>query len=366
MSTKTWLARIAGTPDMELRHQILNVVTFLAVLAGLFFLVVDNVLGFQPQHIAFIIADIVIFSVLYWLVRFRRVVAPTVHIVSVVGFALCVANYFLNDGYRGGTLHIGVMIVVFVAAVHRPAASVVYAGVGVALAAGCVVVELLHPEWVDRYPSVEAQRLDVLTSFVFASGMGFFMMRMAILLFHQTMERSRLAQMAADRAASMAALGETLAGIGREISGPVDVLGTALAQTSQWWDDEMPRFQKVLAQLTLAQTAAFWQLIDEGLRWRSRAELDDRAKRTQVNVLAARLEGFGAPDPQVAAERLVALRMTEWNPVWQPLLLTPEGREAFGFVLRLLRLESVMLAGLNAHGQIENLVERVTPAPTPR
>ena len=366
MSMKSWLAWIAGTPSMELRHQIVNVVTFLAVVAGVFFFVVDDLIGFQPDHWLFVVSEIVVFGVLYWLARFRGIVTATVHIVTAAAYALCVGNYFLNDGYRGATLIIAVMVIVFVAAAHRPKTSVFYAVLGLALTAVCIALQHWHPEWVEKYPSRQAQMLDLVSTFIFASGMGFFMMRMAMLLFRETMERSRLAQSAADRAAAMAALGETLAGIGREFSGPVDALGSALEQTSQWWDDEMPRFQKVLAQLTLPQTAAFWQFVEDGLHWRRRPELDERTRRTQTDYLTAWLEARGVTDPRTAALRLVSLRVSDWNPLWQPLLLTPEGREAFGFVLRLLGLESVMLAGRSAHGQIEHLVERVTPAPIPR
>lgn len=351
---------------MELRHQILNVVTFIAMVSALFFLIVEGVQGFQPGHEVFVVSVLVVFGALYWLVRFRGVVRPTVHVITVAGYALCLANYFLNDGYRGATLEIAVVVVVFVAAVHRPAASVGYAVAGVALAAGCVLVEFWHPEWVQGYSTKLTQALDLLSTFVFVSGMGFFMMRMAILLFHQLMERSRRAQIAADQAASMAALGATLAGIGREFSGPIEELGNALAQTSQWWNEELPRFQKVLAQLTLPQTAAFWQFLEDGLRWRRRPELDERSQRARANELAARLEGWGLADAETAAQRLLSLRMPDWNPLWQPLLLTPEGQEAFAFVLRLLRLESVMLAGRGAHAQIESLVERVTPVATPK
>jgi hypothetical protein len=365
-SIKTRLAWIAGTPAMELRHQILNVITFLAVMAGIFFLVVDNLLGFQPDHMGFIFSVIGAFGLLYWLVRFRGMVTFTKHLVTLAGFALCAANYFLNDGYRGATPMIGVVVSVFLASVHKPKSSLLYALLGLAVAVSCVGMELWHPEWVEHYPSPQSQLIDLVCTFVFAAAMGFFMMRMAMLLFHQSIERSRLAQMAADRAASMAALGETLAGIGREFSGPVDALGTALAQTSRWWDDEMPRFQKILAQLTLAQTAAFWQFLSEGLQWRHRQEWDERTRRSQADMLAARLEGRGLSEPRPAAEQLVTLRMTEWNPLWQPLMLTVEGREAFLFALRLLGLERVMMAGRDAHGQIEHLVERVTPVPTPR
>jgi len=365
-SIKAQLAWIAGTPEMELRHQILNVITFLAVMAGVFFLIVDNLFGFQPEHLTFILSVMVSFSVLYWLVRFRRMVTLTKHIVTVAGFALCAANYFLNDGYHGATPMIGVVVTVFLAAVHRPKTSLLYAPLGLAVAVACVAVELWHPEWVERYPSAHSRLVDLVCTFLFCAGVGFFMMRMAMLLFHQAIERSRQAQIAADRAASMAALGETLAGIGREFNGPVDALGTALAQTSRWWDDEMPRFQQVLGQLTLAQTAAFWQFLSEGLQWRHRPDLEDRLRRTQADMLTARLEARSLSNPGQAAEQLVALRMTEWNPLWQPLMLSPEGRDAFAFALRLLGLERVMMAGLDAHGQIEHLVERVTPVPTPK
>jgi hypothetical protein len=351
---------------MELRHQILNVVTFLAVVAGVFFFIVDNVMGFQPDHWLFIVSEITVFCVLYVLARFRGLITATAHIVTIAAYALCVGNYFLNDGDRGATMIIAVMVIVFVAAAHRPKTSVWYAALGLVIVAVCVALQHWHPEWVEPYPTRQAQMLDLVSTFVFASGMGFFMMRMAMLLFRETMERSRQAQSTADRAAAMAALGETLAGIGREFSGPVDALGTALSQTARWWDDEMPRFQKVLAQLTLPQTAAFWQLIEDGLHWRRRPELDERLRRTQTDYLAAWLEGRGLLEPQLVASRLISLRVTDWNPLWLPLLLTPEGHEAFSFVLRLLNLESVMRAGRNAHGQIENLVERVTPGPTPR
>jgi hypothetical protein len=365
-SIKTRLAWIAGTPAMELRHQILNVITFLAVCAGIFFLIVDNLFGFQPEHLGFVLSVIVVFSVLYWMVRFRGMVTVATHFITLAGFALCAANYFFNDGYHGATPMIGVVVTVFLAAVHRPKTSLLYAPLAVAVAVGCVVVEAWHPEWVEHYPSEQSKLVDLLCTFLFCAGMGFFMMRMAMLLFHQAMDRSRQAQIAADRAASMAALGETLAGIGREFSGPVDALGSALAQTSRWWDDEMPRFQKVLAQLTLAQTAAFWQFLNEGLQWRHRPDLDDRTRRTHTDMLAARLEARGLSDAVPAAEQLLAIRMPEWNPLWQPLMLSSEGREAFLFALRLLGLERVMMAGRDAHGQIEHLVERVTPVPTPR
>ena len=353
---------ITGDPGTtSLPHRILNLVVFVAVMAGLFFMVTDALQGLQVERFLFDAAQMMATSVLYGLARFGKRVRLVSHLGALLGLAFCATNYFLNAGIAGPTLLVLLMILTFVTLIHSPRASFLYLLLGLGLILGSMAVAFRYPNLVTPYSGPLAQYVDTTITFLFTVLMMFLVARMVMRFFRETLAQSKADLAAVTQSERMAALGEILANVSHEIRTPLGVIGSSLSLSRDWWLNSMPQVPPLLSALNPSQVGAFWSLLAAGLRASELPIHDTRTQRALRHDLSAQLRTVGADllsvdEVSALADDLASLQLAEWDPSWTTLLAEEAGKKALAFALSALNLSrSTRNAGL-AYNKIATLL----------
>ncbi|MEI8095272.1 MAG: ATP-binding protein [Spirochaetales bacterium] len=347
---------IAGDSSLPLRHLILNLVVFVALIAGSYFFVSDALLGLGWMNLVFDLVLTGAFVVLYWLTRHRGKYRDVAHIAAIAGLIFFCINYFVNGGLAGPTAFAVLMLLTFITILHSPRASLRYLILGSLLMFGCFAIDYLNPGLVTPYPTRDLNFLDVAATFFLCLLLLAFVMRMMMRFFQESLERSRAEQAALLQSEKMASLGEIAANISHEISTPIGVIGSSLSASQDWWHQQLPLAPAYWQALEADQVQTFLELLAQG-RASSRPAPDSRSLRSQRQVLLAQMQAAGLEDGEVLAEELVALGWSDWDPRFDPLLRDAAGRDALSFLLKTLTLERANRNAAVAYERIRGLLE---------
>jgi signal transduction histidine kinase len=355
---KLWIHRVVGDPSvLGLPELVLNLILFLGICCGAFFLTSDLVLGLGAVQALFAAAMIAFFGLLFLVSRKLGVNRAVAHVTTVAAFAFCLVNFFIDGGIQGPTLIVVAVVLSLVTLIHPWKVSLGYFFLGALLTAGGTVAQFFHPQWVIPYASSEIAFWDIGTTFIFCLTITFFVMRMVSRFFSDILEQTKTAQETAMQADKMAALGTILANISHDISAPAGVIGSALGVTRSWWHVELPKAARILTGLDAVQTKAFWSFLETGSAAAAEAPPNSREARVLRERMEAELAAGGHPDPQGLAADLVDLPMGSWNREWQPLLGDEAGREALAFAIEGLIVDRSNRLAARAYDKLLKLVE---------
>jgi|GEM_PF-1758068 len=358
--TDRWLAVIAGsTKTTELRHRVLNAVIFIGLFGAGYFVVADAILN--PSWLQLATDVVLVFLCLgcYYFVRIRRMFRNTLHFVTILILLYYCVNFFVNSGIHGPTLLVVEFLMTCIAFLHRPQSAAIYTGIGVFLALACVVVGFFSPDSVKYYPTPIDQVLDIMETFLVCILMTYVVMRMINRFFDDTLVLKQSIQAASLQTEKMVALGELSATLLHELNSPLALVAAALSESAAWWVNVMPTMPKILASLNLAQTAAFWQILDQGLVSLGQPRLDSRTRRLHRAELAVDFERRGFGDPSSWAEDALDRGVTQWSSAWDALSINEAGREGLKFAFELLTVQSATTSSLRAWEKVDNLLDAV-------
>lgn len=337
---QSFVSRLTGHPEATpLPHRLLNLFAFLGSFQAAYFLLSDSLVGQPLVFLGFDLAMLVFFSILYVEVRVKEKFRPGNHVFATAAVLLSQYNFYVNSGTHGPGLLVILAIGVAVNLVHPGRAGLAYTAAGAVLSLTALGIQEVHPDWVLGYHNSGSRSLDIALTFFLALFVLVIIIRMVTRFHEEVQDRSVRIQAAAAQSEQMASLGEMLAGLGHEIGTPVGVLSSCLSLSREWWTEELPRFRPVWEALNPEQRAAFWSFAGAGLAAPAGDRADSRSVRELRDRLFQSLEARGLADARFLAEDLAALEMTSWDPRWDPLTPPGPGRDAWGFLVKLLVLD---------------------------
>ncbi len=159
------LSVVCGDPArFSFENQMINFVMLFAAVSTLTNAVENALLGIPVSGIMYVIAPLYLLG--YWLVRTKRAPVQPITIVTLVIFMIMATfAWFYNEGLTGSTPYFFIMPIIICIAIVRGWQRPFFVFLLLANLLVLSLIQMIHPELVQPYPSAQAKNLDILYSF---------------------------------------------------------------------------------------------------------------------------------------------------------------------------------------------------------
>ena len=162
-----------GNPnEFQFEHRFFNSILFLVVVISFLASIINLLLQFDMSVTSMTLISLVVYLLLYWFSRFKKILEPTRWIAIIVLLVLLIPMWFTNGGSKGPIIFIFTILFSYTLLMLDKFAKKLLIFLIVIELVTLLAMEYYYPEWVSKYDNDLTRMIDLLTALLMYFSLG--------------------------------------------------------------------------------------------------------------------------------------------------------------------------------------------------